>query len=390
MKVNQVIDVKPTRTEKEFLRLVLTNVASAEEAPFDVAEKIEFGEVKHTTDYVCFENCHKDVEYSVIIGHISEVRGTSLEYTQWQGTPYIGIASWDDLQVSVLDRKDNEPKLYKWSNESDWAKGFIKNKDFDDDYKLSTEIMHEEVEIPSSESDWVSVSYDSDLYSKVLDVIPGDVHKDLELLRARTQVINSTVYKLHNYEVSYTYEGKTYYAKARAIKESNEVLLASDGIISSPWEEICLDKIVGNKQTPPVILANISWILCYASAATSIILSILGNSSLWYLPFIMTAVAAVVSVVCNLVSKMIGNAVCSEYSAKSRANKILPSLRRGVEKFDLGELTEAETAKFMETFKDPKFPEDKKVEIGGRILVSIFLAIGAAIMAFCFGFAANL
>ena len=298
-----------------------------------------------------------------------------------------------------MDREDNESELYEWGNQSDWAKGFIKNEDSDDDYKLSTEIVHEEVEMPSSESEWILSPDDDDmdLYITVstrvimgLEETPGDEHKDLKVLRARTQVINSTVYKFHNYEVSYTYEGQTYYAKARAIKESNEVLLASDGIYSTPKEEKSLDEIVNNKQKPPVILANASWILTYASAAASIIFSILGNSSLWYLPFIMIAVSVVVTIVCNCISEIIGNTICRKYSAKSRANKIIPSLRRGAEKLGLGDLTEGEITKAMEMFKNPKFPEDKKVEIGGKIAISISLAIGAAIMAFCFGFAANL
>ncbi len=405
MKINQVIEVKPTLTEKEFLRLVLAKVASAEGAPFDVAEKIKFGEVKHTAVYALFSNYRQDLEYSAIIGHNTKFKQSGYEFTQWQEKPYIGVFSSDEVRVSILERENSESELYEWGDQNDWANGFIKNEISDEMYKLSTVILDETFEIPSSESEgWVDYNEDNDDYVdddvvsslellrivSIGEEIPADEHKDLKFLRVKKENINSKVYKLHNYEVSYTYEGETYYAKARAIKESNEVLLASDGRYSTPKEEKSLDEIVDNKQKTPVIVANASWILTYASAAASIILSILGNSSLWYLPFIMIAVSVVVTIVCNRISEIIGNTICRKYSAESRANKIIPSLRRVAEKLGLGELTEGEITKVMEMFENPKFPENKKVEIGGKIGISIPLAIGAAIMAFCFGFAANL
>ncbi len=400
MKINQVVEVKPTLTEKEFLRMVLSQLASAAEVPFDVAEKIEFGEVKHTADYALFLNYRQDLEYSAIIG-----QKTNGGFIQWMQKPYMGVFSSDEVSVSILERENNESDLYEWGDQISWVNGFLKNEITEETYKLSTEILDKTFEIPASESEgWVDYNRDNDdlvdddvisssellREMNIIDEIPADKHKDLKYLRVKKEIIDSKVYKLHNYEVSYTYEGQTYYAKARAIKESNEVLWGSDGAYSTPKEKKSLPEIVSNKQKAPVLLANISWILTYASAALSIILSILGNSSLWYLPFIMTAASVVVTIVCNSVSKTIGNAICRRYSAKSRAKTIMPSLHRRIETLGLGELTEADTTKIMEMFESPKFPEDKKVEMGGKIAVSIFLSIGAAIMAFCFGFAANL
>ena len=418
MKVNQVIEVKPTLTEKEFLRLVLAKVASAEGAPFDVAEKIEFSEVKQTANYTLISKYRQDLEYSAIIGHNTKIREdnyslrTAYEFTQWQEEPYIGVFSSDEVCGSILESENSESELYKWGDQADWAKSFIENEFSDETYKLSTEVLDKTFEIPSFETNgWVDYKTDIDdnidtdiitdteittameellLESSIRDEIPADECKNLKFLRIKKETIDNKIYKIHYYEVSYTYEGETYYAKAIANKESKEVLWVSDGTHSTPKEEKSFDEIVSDKQKAPMLLANASWILTYASAAVSIILSVLGNSSLWYLPFIMIAASTVVTIICNRVSEEIGWSVYRKYNAYSRRNNIMPSLCRGVEKLGLGELTEDETTKAMEMFNDPERPKNKKVEMGGKIALSIPLAIGAAIIAFCFGFAANL
>ena len=406
MKVNQVIEVKPTLTEKEFLRLVLTNVASAEGAPFDVVEKIEFGEVKHTADYIFASKYKKDLEYRARIGYNSKVRGSSFEFTQWQEQPHIGVFSSDEVHTSVLARENSESELYKWGSQTYMtASSFIKQEFSDETYTLSTQILDKTIEIPSSETEGFEtegwVDYDTNIDADttidymtidlhIRDEISADEIEDQEILRIKKEIICNKVYKLHYYEVSYTYEGKTYYAKAIANKESQTIDWASDEAFNIPREEKSFDEIVRNKQKTPIILAKVSWILTYASAAVSIILSVLGNSSLWYLPFIMIAVSTVVTIICNRVSKEIGWSVYRKYNANSRRNNIMPSLYRRVEKLDLGEFTEEEIAKAKDMFKDPERPKDKKVAIGGNLAIAIPVAIGVALVAFCFGFAANL
>lgn len=402
MKSTQVIDVKPTLTEKEFLRSILVKVASSEGAPFDVAEKMEFGDVRHTADYILVSKYKEDWEYSAIIGHHSKLEGTSYKFTQWQEEPYIGVVSSNEVCASVLERENSEDELYKWEDQTDCAKSFIENKLSN----LSTEILDKIFEIPSSETEgWVDYEpdvpdYDDDdsieasIAASVLErsklpnvffEIPADEYKDVEFLRSKKEIISNNVYKLHYYEVSYMYKGQTYYAKAIANKESNELLLASDEAFDIPREEKSLDEILSNKQKNPMILANASWILTYASAAVPVILSFLGNSSLWYLSFIMVAAAIVVTIICNGVAKSLYWSVYKKYCGYCRRNNIMPLLHRRIEKLGLGALTEDETTKAMEMFEDPEFPESEKVIIGGKMKIAIPVAMVSAFFALLLG-----
>ena len=398
MKSTQVIDVKPTLTEKEFLRLILVKVASSEGVPFDVAEKMEFGDVRHTADYILVSKYKEDWEYSAIIGHHSKLKGTSYEFTQWQEKPYIGVVSSNEVSASFLERENSENELYKWEDQTDCAKSFIENELSN----LSTEILDKIFEIPSSETEgWVD--YEPDLpgdddftdamilaaeRSRIIGwglEIPADEYKDVEILRSKKEIISNNVYKLHYYEVSYMYNGHTYYAKAIANKESNKLLLASDEAFDIPREEKSLDEIISNKQKNPMILANASWILTYASAAVPVILSFLGNPSLWYLSFIMVAAAIVVTIICNGVAESLYWSVRKKYCAYSRRNNIMPLLRRRIEKLGLGALTEDETTKAMEMFEDPEFPEFKKVKIGDKMKIAIPVAMVSAFFALLLG-----
>ncbi len=398
MKSTQVIDVKPTLTEKEFLRLILVKVASSEGVPFDVAEKMEFGDVRHTADYILVSKYKEDWEYSAIIGHNSKLKGTSYEFTQWQEKPYIGVVSSNEVSASFLERENSENELYKWEDQTDCAKSFIENELSN----LSTEILDKIFEIPSSETEgWVD--YEPDLpgdddftdamilaaeRSRIIGwglEIPADEYKDVEILRSKKEIISNNVYKLHYYEVSYMYNGQTYYAKAIANKESNKLLLASDEAFDIPREEKSLDEIISNKQKNPMILANASWILTYASAAVPVILSFLGNPSLWYLSFIMVAAAIVVTIICNGVAESLYWSVRKKYCAYSRRNNIMPLLRRRIEKLGLGALTEDETTKAMEMFEDPEFPEFKKVKIGDKMKIAIPVAMVSAFFALLLG-----
>lgn len=404
MKTTQVIDVKPTLTEKEFLRLILVKVASSEGVPFDVAEKMEFGDVRHTADYILVSKYKEDWEYSAIIGHHSKLKGTSYEFTQWQEKPYIGVVSSNEVSASFLERENSENELYKWEDQTDCAKSFIENELSN----LSTEILDKIFEIPSSETEgWVDYEPDvpdddddddsieasitASLFKRsriplgLCFKIPADEYKDLEFLRRKKEIISNNVYKLHYYEVSYMYKGQTYYAKAIANKESNELLLASDEAFDIPREEKSLDEILSNKQKTPMILANASWILTYASAAVPVILGFLGNSSLWHLSFIMVAAAIVVTIICNGVAKSQYWSVYKKYCGYCRGNNIMPLLHRRIEKLGLGALTEDETTKAMEMFEDPEFPESEKMKIGGKMKIAIPVAMVSAFFALLLG-----
>ena len=255
--------------------------------------------------------------------------------------------------------------------------------------------MDYEPDVPDDDDDDDDDSIEASIAASVLErsriplglcfKIPADEYKNVEFLRSKKEIISNNVYKLHYYEVSYMYKGQTYYAKAIANKESNELLLASDEAFDIPREEKSLDEIISNKQKTPMILANAIWILTYASAAVPVILSFLGNPSLWYLSFITVAAAIVVTIICNGVANSLYWSVRKKYCAYRRRNNIMPLLHRRIEKLGLGALTEDETTKAMEMFEDPEFPESEKMKIGGKMKIAIPVAMVSAFFALLLG-----
>lgn len=391
MKFNQVIDVKPTRTEKEFLRLVLREVATTKGAPLDVAEKIEFGEVKHTIAYAYCADYHEDVEYSAIIGYETVIQknghSSKTGYIQWQEEPYYGKPSFDKMHISVLKNKDSG--LYNWGNDSEWLQDYLKKSKSNDESDSSTEIINEEIEVPSEltfkpmedvdskfrgDGDGLSMHDVNEIfgYERIVGEMPGDEQTNVKIISHKTELIKEAVYKLHSYEVSYTYNGSTYFAKARATANSDKVLLASNWKYNSP-QGSDVEDAVRSKERPFSILAHASWILTYASLALNMILSFLGKGAIWYLPFIMTAVSVVITVVCNAFIKKINYKMAPQYEVKGRTEMILASLRKAIAKLDLREIDILDEYRVKDAVKGDefKFPAPNLIPMSTKIIIGI-------------------
>ena len=387
MKINQVIEVKPTRTEKDFLRLVLREVATTKGAPLEVAEKIEFGEVKHTIAYVYYADYREEVEYSATIGYETVIRknghSSKTGYIQWQEEPYFGKPSFDKVHISVLKNKDSG--LYNWGNDSKWAQDYLIKSISNDESNSSTEMINEEVQIPSEltfiPKEVVNPEFSEDQmdlfkvfgYESLVGKMPGGEQTNVKILSQKTELIKETVYKLHSYEVSYTYDGKTYYAKARAIKGCDEVLLASDESSSVPTGlDLDLIDTLAAKEKPFLILAHASWILAYASTLITLI-----SSTLWFIPVIFMVLALTVTKVCNVMCEKKSEQIKTEYNVTHVSTIIMTSLRRAIERLDLGELTDAEATEAEETIKNTeiKYPVESDVSIGPKLGISIAATI---------------
>lgn len=376
MKINQVIDVKPTRSEKEFLRLVLAKVATAKSAPFDVAEKIEFGEVKHTEEYVSVVRYHREIEYSAYISHKVTVKtGKSLledsyEFEKWSEEPYLGNASFDIADVSLLSGDGSGDGLYDWGHASScsWAKRILIDKKTGKPYEHNAEVLNEEHEV-STDSIQVSEN-EEDAYEILwLDLstygeMPGDDQKDIKIFNHKTELQDVKVYKIHSYEVSWTYKGKTYYAKASATEGNDEVLFSCEKLPKG----YNLSDMVSAKEKPLVILTNALWILTYLSSLLTLI-------NLWYVPLILIIASLIVTKISNICFEKMHEKMKEECDHKYFTNIVVASLNRAYEKLDLGELNSYETYMISTTI------EETKIEIPSAEYISVGLRLGIGIAA---------